>query len=126
MSAQNSQTNFEEIFFRYGEVPLGRDSPKEASLTDIRIHTDSMSEALRSRLNEDDVMSLSDSYGDPENGDPAMYEFLKVKTKEGKIKEIEVYNLAITMLIDNKEETRRLFRIINEIKSEQDGARNGE
>lgn len=126
MVARNTRMKIEEIFLRYGEVPLGKNSQVKPSLKEIQIHTDKMSASLRSRLNEDDVMSLGDSYGDPTTGDPVMYDFLRIKTKDGRIKEIEVYNLAIAMFMDNRDETRRLFRIINEIKGEQGTGGNGE
>lgn len=59
-------------------------------------------------------------------GDPSTFDFLRVTTSNGDLKEVEVFNLAFLMFSDNREETRRLFRIINAIKDgEQDAASNG-
>ena len=114
--AINNQQKFAEVFLRFGQVPLGSNPQAKASLEEISFDTQSVPDFVTDRLVEDDVLTLADSYGDPMVGDPATFDFLRVKTTDGTKKEIEVYNLAIIMFMDNRDETRRLFRIVNTIK----------
>ena len=110
----------EKVFLRYGQVPLGTNLDAEPSLEEVEIRGSALSDALRTRLTDDDVFSLSNSYGDAEAGDPVTFDFMRITTSEGIKVEVEVFNIAILMFKDNTEETRRLFRIINAIKGEQD------
>jgi hypothetical protein len=110
----------EEVFLRHGQLQLGMNPDAEPSLEDIRICKSAISDSLRSILIEDDVFSLKASYGDAEAGDPSIFEFLRIETSTGKKTEVEVFNLAILLFTENTDETRRLFRIINAIKGEQD------
>ena len=110
---------------RYGCVPLGGNPHAEPSLNEIILKGDQLNMELLQRLHEDDVLSLDDSYGDPLAGDPVLFDALRITLTDNSIKEIEVFNMAILLLLDNWDETRRLFRVINTIKSEQCDAPNG-
>lgn len=46
------------------------------------------------------------------------FDFLRVTLKSGEKKEMEVFNMAIMIFLQNTEETHRVFRIINAIKDE--------
>jgi len=108
-----------EVFLRYGQLPLGTNPHAEPFLEEIRLYNSAISDSLRTRLIEDDVFTLKNSYGDAGAGDPAIFEFLRIETSAGKKIEVEVFNLAILLFTKNTEETRRLFRIIKAIKDEQ-------
>ena len=106
---------------RFGQVPLGINPHEERSLEDISFEGNEIPDQVSDRLNEDDVLSLNESYGDIAAGDPSSFDFLRVLTTCGVEKDIEVFNIAILLFMDNREETRRLFRIINTIKDEHGG-----
>jgi len=117
----NANRKFSKVFLRFGQVPLGANPDAEPLLEEVNLTDASISDSLLHRLTEDDVLTLGDSYGDSMAGDPSTFDFIKVTTSDGIEKKIEVFNLAIMMFMDNREETRRVFRIINAIKGEQDG-----
>jgi hypothetical protein len=126
MITHNASRIITKIFLRFGQAPLGGNPDAKPFLDEITLTRASISDALSRKLIEDDVFSLSESYGDPIAGDPSTFDFLRVTTSNGDLKEVEVFNLAILMFADNREETRRLFRIINAIKDvEQDAPSNG-
>lgn len=117
-----NKSQIEKIVFRYGQVSKGKDASIQSTVKEIILSGSEISENLRERIQSDDIFSLGESYGDPTTGDPIMFESIKLKTEDGTKMEIEVFNLAILMFTDNKEETRRLFRIINALKCEPGGA----
>jgi hypothetical protein len=126
MITHNASRIITKIFLRFGQAPLGVNPDAKPFLDEITLTRASISDALSRKLIEDDVFSLSESYGDPIAGDPSTFDFLRVTTSNGDLKEVEVFNLAILMFSDNREETRRLFRIIHAIKDvEQDAPSNG-
>ena len=126
MVAINASRKFSKIFLRFGQVPLGGNPDARPLLDEITLTGASISDTLSKRLNEDDVLSLLDSYGDSMAGDPSTFDFLRVTTSEGVDKEVEVFNMALLLFLDNREETRRLFRIVNAIKEgEQVSGGNG-
>ena len=106
------KNEIEEVFLRWGQMPLGTNPDAQPSLDEVTIHRSGISKSLLGCLEADDVFSLKGSYGDPTAGDPDVFEFLPVTTTIGETIEIEVFNLAILMCFGNTEETRRLFRII--------------
>jgi hypothetical protein len=114
-----TKPQIEEIVFRHGQISGRKDASAQSTVKEVVIRGSDISENLRERINSDDIFSLNESYGDPAAGDPILFEFVKLKTRDGRKKEIEVFNLAILMLMDNREETRRLFRIIHALKSEE-------
>jgi hypothetical protein len=120
MVALNRQRDYSEVFLRFGQISLGSNPHAEPSLEEAVFTGNGISEELSARLNVDDVFSLEESYGDPMVGDPATFDFLRITTTNGEQKEIEVFNIAILMFMDNRDETRRLFRIINSIKDDAD------
>ena len=120
MVALNTQERYSKIFLRYGQVPLGQNPDAEPSLEEITLSEDSIPAKVVEILDSDDVFSLAESYGNPVAGDPATFDFLRITLKNGREKEIEVFNMAIMMFMDNREETRRIFRIINAIKGEDE------
>ncbi len=117
----NATRKFSKVFLRFGQIPYGGNADAEPLLEEISLIGASISNSVSRRLNEDDVLSLGDSYGDATAGDPCTFDFLRVTTSDGIEKEIEVFNMVIMIFMDNREETRRLFRIINAIKGEQGG-----
>jgi hypothetical protein len=126
MVTLNASRIISKIFLRFGQVPLGGNPDAKSFLDEITLTCASIPDALSRKLIEDDVFSLSESYGDSMAGDPSTFDFLRVTTSNGDLKEVEVFNLAVLMFSDNREETRRLFRIINAIKDgEQDAPSNG-
>ena len=116
MAAPNTSRKISKIFLRFGQVPLGSNPDANPSLDEITLTGASIPEALSKKLIEDDVFSLGGSYGDSMAGDPSTFDFLKVTTSNGEVKEVEVFNMVLLMFSDNREETRRLFRIVNAIK----------
>ena len=111
-----NQPRIVKIFLRYGQLPLGTNPDAEPKLKDIELYDVDLPKDLSKILIDDDVFSLGSSYGDPSAGDPAMFEYIRVESSDGVTKEIEIFNLAILLFMDNREETRRLFRIVNAIK----------
>ena len=122
MVSINASRKIAKIFLRYGQVPLGSNPDAKPSLDEITLSGTSIPDALSRKLIDDDVFSLSESYGDSMAGDPSTFDFLKVTTSNGELKQVEVFNLGLLMFSDNREETRRLFRIINAIKDGEQGA----
>ena len=115
MVAMN-QPRIVKIFLRYGQLPLGTNPDAEPNLKDVELNEDDIPKDLSEILIDEDVISLGSSYGDPSAGDPAIFEFIRIDTSDGRAKEIEIFNLAMLLFTDNREETRRLFRIVNAIK----------
>jgi len=111
-----NQPRIVKIFLRYGQLPLGTNPDAEPNLKDVELNEDDIPKDLSEILIDDDVISLGSSYGDPSAGDPAIFEFIRIDTSDGRAKEIEIFNLAMLLFTDNREETRRLFRIVNAIK----------
>jgi len=122
MVVLNASRKISKIFLRFGQVPLVSNPEAKPSLDEITLTGSSIPDALSKKLIGDDVFSLTESYGDSMAGDPSTFDFLKVTTSNGELKEVEVFNLALLMFSDNREETRRLFRIINAIKDGEKGA----
>ena len=107
------------ILLRHGQLPLGANPNAEAKLQDVEFNGNPIPQGLIDILIKDDIWSLSPSYGDPSAGDPAMFDFIRIKASDGSTKEIEIFNMAILIFRDNNEETRRLFRIVNAIKMQK-------
>jgi hypothetical protein len=62
------------------------------------------------QLQEDDYISLRETYGDPSWGEPIQYDCLRIRTRSG-TKTIQIFNRGILLFIQNTEETRRAHRI---------------
>ena len=78
MVAINTSQKISNIFLRDGQVPTGSNPDAKPSLDEITLTSTSIPDALSRKLINDDVFSLSESYGDCMAGYPSTFDFVKV------------------------------------------------